>query len=104
MKWKMCACILLIFVGAPCLGSSAQEAAHSGRIVNSGAGSRLKDPISKCAVWESDLSVDNLISWSGDCRDDKANGTGVLSCAIERRSASGNRQELDLEREKRARI
>ena len=45
----------------------------------SGAGSWLKDPITNCAVWGSDLSGDNLISWSGDCRDGKANGTGVLS-------------------------
>ncbi len=35
------------------------------------SGSWLKDPITNCAVWGSDLRGDNLISWSGDCRDDK---------------------------------
>ena len=58
---------------------TAQEAAHPGQAANSTEDSWLKDPITNCAVWGSDLSGDNLISWSGDCRDGKANGTGVLS-------------------------
>ena len=79
MKWKMYAPILVVLCGAICIRVWAQEAAHSGQTVNSGADSWLKDPITNCGVWGGDLRGDNLISWSGDCRDGKANGSGVLT-------------------------
>ena len=69
---QMYAPILVVLCSAICIRVCAREAAHPGQIVNSGAGSWLKDPITNCAVWGSDLSGDNLISWSGDCRDGKA--------------------------------
>ena len=38
----------------------------------------LKDPISGCAVWNSDSKGNETISWSGECQDGKASGYGVL--------------------------
>lgn len=37
-----------------------------------------KDPISGCAVWTDSNDPGEIVSWSGDCRDGKAEGPGVL--------------------------
>jgi len=39
----------------------------------------LKDPITGCAVWTEKTEGQEVISWSGGCRDGKASGRGVLS-------------------------
>ena len=79
MMRKIFTPILLVLLSTLSILLCAQEAAHSGQSVNSGAGSWFKDPITNCAVWGSALHGNNLVSWSGDCRDGKANGTGVLN-------------------------
>jgi len=38
----------------------------------------LKDPITGCGVWNSAPKGNEMISWSGECRDGKASGYGVL--------------------------
>ncbi len=78
MKWKLSVSILALLASTFCtIRVCAQERAHSAQAVNSGAW--LKDPISNCAVWAADLKEEGVISWSGDCRDGKADGAGILS-------------------------
>ena len=79
MKWRRCVAVLALFVSTVGIRLTAQEAAHPGQAAKPAEAWWLKDPITNCSVWGNDLSGDNLISWSGDCRDGKANGTGVLS-------------------------
>lgn len=38
----------------------------------------LKDPITGCGVWNSKPKGNETISWSGECHDGKASGSGVL--------------------------
>ena len=79
MKWRRRAAVLALFVSTVGIQLTAQEAAHLGQAAKPTEDSWLKDPITNCSVWGSDLRGDNLISWSGDCHDGKATGTGVLS-------------------------
>ena len=79
MKWRRCAAALALLISTVGIRLTAQEAAYPGQGAKPAKTSWLKDPITNCAVWGSHLKGDNLISWSGDCRDGKANGMGLLS-------------------------
>jgi hypothetical protein len=46
---------------------------------SSASDSWLKDPITGCAVWDSESETDVIISWSGGCRNGKATGPGGLT-------------------------
>jgi hypothetical protein len=39
----------------------------------------MEDPLSGCKIWTDEMMPDQLASWSGDWRDGKASGKGVLS-------------------------
>ena len=43
------------------------------------AGQWLTDPASACAVWDPLPVPDQSVSWTGECRDGKASGPGVLT-------------------------
>jgi hypothetical protein len=74
MKKILMLLVTIMFAGNMIPGANAQQSDTSKE-----EGVWLKDPISGCAIWNSESKGNEAISWSGSCSEDgKASGNGVL--------------------------